>query len=236
MFVIIVGCSPMGYHLAKRLSAADHEVILLEKNGALCQLIWDELGSLVMQGDGADLVDLRRAGAPRADVLVAATDRDETNLVSCQMAKHAFAVPRTVAVIRDSRHQTVFRVLGVDSVVNLANLVLDALEHTVAESRFNHLAHLHRPNSMLVCVTIPEDASAVGRRLSDLLPPQDGDEADLEESHLPRKAPTFVSVVVREGSPIPPTADLQLRAFDEVYAVTSTEDEAALYENLTGIW
>lgn len=236
MFVVIVGCSAKGYHLAKLLLVAQHEVVVLEKSLSRCHLMWDELGSVVMQGDGTDLVDLRRAGITRADTLVAVTDRDETNLVICQMAKHAFSVQRTVATIGDPRNQTIFRVLGVDSVVNVGDLVLDTLERTVVESSFNHLAYLRGPNTVLVSITIPEDATIVGRKLADVYkreePSENGNDAEEELSFKG----SFITVVVRDDAAMPPSEDLVFEANDEVYAVTTSTEESHLYQKLTGIW
>lgn len=236
MFVVIVGCSARGYNLAKLLLAAQHEVVVLEKSLARCQLMWDELGSVVMQGDGTDLVDLRRAGITRADTLVAVTDRDATNLVICQMAKHAFAVQRTVATISDPKNQTIFRVLGVDSVVNVGDLVLDTLERTVVESSFNHLAYLRVPNTVLVSITIPEDATIVGRKLSEVYIREEPGENGSDEEEEGSFQGSFVTVVVRGGAAMEPSNDLVLEANDEVYAVTTSAEESHLYQKLSGIW
>ncbi len=219
MFVIIVGCSAAGYHLSKLLMVEQHEVVVLEKSLTRCQLIWEELGSVVIQGDGTDLVDLRRAGITRADTVVAVTERDETNLVICQLAKHAFSVDRTVAIIKDPKNQPIFRLLGVDAVVNIGDLVLGSLERSVVGGSFNHLANIKEPNTFLVSMTIPDDADIVGKQLSNIEP--------LEHS--------FVSVVVRENRPMPALQDLILKANDEVYAVTVSDEEAILYERLTGV-
>lgn len=219
MFVIIVGCSATGYHLAKLLLVEQHEVIVLEKSSARAQRMYDEMGSVVMQGDGTDLEDLRRAGITRADTLVAVTDKDETNLVVCQLGKHAFSVDRTVATVKDPKNQTIFRVLGVDSVVNVGGLVLDTLERTIVESRFNHLANLREPNSFLVSITIPDDAGIVDKSLADL--------GSFQRS--------FIAVVVRDSQPLRPSEDLVFKANDEVFAVTISDEETELFETLTGV-
>lgn len=236
MFVIIVGCSATGYHLAKLLMVAQHEVVILEKNLPRCQLLWDELGSVVIHGDGTDLVDLRRAGANRADIIVAVTDKDETNLVICQMAKHAFSVDRTVATIKDTKNHTVFRILGVDSVVNAGHLVLDTLERTIVESSFNHLSTLQDPNTFLVSLTIPDDASAVGLTMVDLGLIRKQHEAPHDRNDDNSFRRSFPCVVVRDGNSLPPAADMVLQAHDELYAVTTSDEETELYEKLTGIW
>lgn len=236
MFVIIVGCSATGYHLAKLLLVAQHEVVILEKSISRCQRLWDELGSIVIHGDGTDLADLRRAGAIRADTVVAVTDKDETNLVICQMAKHAFSVDRTVATIKDSKNHTVFRILGVDSVANAGHLVLDILERTIVESSFNHLSTLSDPKTLLVSLIIPEDASAVGTSLMKLGLIQAEHENDQERDGRNPLANSFPCVVVRGGKPLAPAADLVIEAHDELYAVTTSDEERELYEKLTGIW
>ena len=195
MFVIIVGCSAAGYQLSKLLMVEQHEVVVVEKSTTRCQLMWEELGSVIIQGDGTDLVDLRRAGITRADTVVAVTERDETNLVISQMAKHAFSVERTVATIRDPQNQPIFRLLGVDAVINIGDLVLGSLERSIVGGSFNHLANIREPNTFLVSMTIPDDADIVGKQLSNIEP--------LDHS--------FISVVVREDRPMPALQDLILQ-------------------------
>ena len=236
MFVIIVGCNSTGYHLAKLLLVAQHEVVVLEKSLARCQRLWDELGSVVIHGDGTDLVDLRRAGITRADTVVAVTDKDETNLVICQMAKHAFSVDRTVATIKDTKNHTVFRILGVDSVVNSGDLVLDILERTIVESSFNHLSTLRDPNTFLVSLTIPDDASAVGKTFRELKIVGVETENVPEDKEANPFTHSFPCVVVRAGNPMAPDAEMVLEAHDELFAVTTSEEESNLYDKLTGIW
>ena len=131
MFAVIIGCSEIGYHLAKSLVATGHEVVVVEKDRERCQLLIDEVGSISLQGDGTDEAILKQAGLARADVLIAVAGRDDTNLVICQMSKHIFSVPRTMAVIRDPKNEALFHVLGVDVVVNSIHLVLASLEEGI---------------------------------------------------------------------------------------------------------
>ncbi|HZA23986.1 MAG TPA: NAD-binding protein, partial [Dehalococcoidia bacterium] len=71
MYIVVLGCSAVGYYLAKVLLAAGHEVIVIEKNHTRCQLLWNELGSVVIQGDGTDERTLKEAGVARADIFIA---------------------------------------------------------------------------------------------------------------------------------------------------------------------
>ena len=236
MFIVIVGCSPTGYQLAKLLMVQQHEVVVLERSLSRCQLMWEEMGSVIIQGDGTDLVDLRRAGASRADTVVAVTGKDETNLVVCQLARHAFSVGRTVAAIKDPRYQPIFRLLGVDAVVDINDLVLDNLERSIVGSSYNHLAHLRSPNALLVSLTIPQDATVIGKRISDTGLPVKHVESQDGEQKRNGFARSFLSVILRGSETLQASDDTVLEANDEVIAVTSADEEETLYEILTGVY
>ena len=219
MYVVILGCSAIGYYLAKVLLAAGHEVMVIEKNHTRCQLLWNELGSVVTQGDGTDERTLKEAGVARADIFIAVTGLDETNLVACQMAKHVFQVPYTMSLVRDSKNEPVFHVLGIDVVVNATHLVVTQLEEGVPGRPLLHLMNLRVPDLELVSVSVPEDAGVVGKRLDEVeLPPR-----------------SFISLVIKKNQASLPSSDLILEAQDQVVAVTITDEEQILYEILTGV-
>ena len=219
MFAVIIGCSEIGYHLAKSLVATGHEVVVVEKDRERCQLLIDEVGSISLQGDGTDETILKQAGLARADILIAVAGRDDTNLVICQMSKHIFSVPRTMAVIRDPKNEALFHVLGVDVVVNSIHLVLASLEEGIPGRPLVHLSSLRSPGTELISVSIPGDAGVVGMRLDDVeLPPH-----------------SFISLVIKNSGATLPTDGLVLEAEDELVAVTMTGDEQTLYDILTGV-
>jgi len=219
MFAVIIGCSEIGYHLAKSLLATGHEVVVVEKDQERCQLLIDEVGSISLQGDGTDEAILKQAGLARADVLIAVAGRDDTNLVICQMSKHVFSVPRTMAVIRDPKNEALFHVLGVDVVVNSIHLVLASLEDGIPGRPLVHLSSLRSPGTEMISVSIPSDAGVVGMRMEDLeLPPR-----------------SFISLVIKNGGAALPTDGMVLEAEDELVAVTMTGDEQTLYDILTGV-
>ena len=219
MYVVIVGCSETGYHLSKALIAGGHEVELVERDHNRYQLLAAELGSVALLGDGTDEQTLRKAGADRAEMMVALTGADATNLVVCQMAKHIFRIPRTMTLIKDPKNEPVFTRLGIDVVVNWIHLALEALEEGVPGRPLIHLTNLRVPGMELVSVSIPEDANIVGQRLSEIqLPPN-----------------SFISLVVKQGTAELPDARSVIEADDELVAVTPTGAEQILYHTLTGV-
>ena len=219
MFVVIMGCSEVGYHLTKAMLATGHEVVVIEKDQSRCQLLTDELGSVVQRGDGTDQMILKQAGASRADVFVAVTGRDDTNLVACQVAKHVFQVPRTMAVLKDPKNEPVFHLLGVDVVVNVTHQVLTSLEEGVPGRPMLHLMNRGVAGMELVSVSIPDDAGVVGRRLDEVeLPPH-----------------SVISLVIKKSGAELPSHELVLEAEDQVVAATMTGEEQTLYDILTGV-
>ncbi len=218
MFAVIVGCSDVSYHLARSLLTTGHEVVVVEQRRERCRLLNDELGSIAFRGDGTDENVLRHAGLARADVLIATTGRDETNLVVCQMTKHLFHTPRIITVIKDPKNEPLFHLLGVDVVVNSHHLVLTNVEDGLPGRPLVHLKSLRAPLAELISVSIPSTASIVGKRVEDLeLPPRN-----------------FISLVIKKDGARLPADDLVLEAEDELLAVTMTGDEQTLYDIFTG--
>lgn len=219
MYIVIVGCSESGFHLSKMLLASGHEVVVIDKDRERCQLLSDDSGVVTVQGDGATERTLSQAGITRADIVIATTDRDETNLVICQLSKGIFGVPRTMALIKDPKNEPIFHVVGVDVVVNAIHLILSSFEEGIPGRPLIHLMNLRVPETELISVSLPEDAAVVGKRLGEVeLPPH-----------------SFVSLVVKKGGAQMPTDGLVLEADDELVAVTRTGHEQVLYETLTGV-
>ena len=88
----------------------------------------------------------------------------------------------------------------------------------------------------MVSLTIPDDASAVGKTLAELGMARQLNENDHALGDSNPFPESFPCVVVRGGKPMAPAADMALEAGDELFAVTTSEEESDFYEKLTGIW
>ena len=128
MYFVIVGAGVIGISLARWLVASGNEVAVIDKNEARCAFVDDELGSISVLGDGAEVAVLTRAGVGRADALIAATDEDDTNLVACQVANHLFKTPQTISIVNVPEHEKLFRLLGVNVLVNSTDLVVTKIQ------------------------------------------------------------------------------------------------------------
>lgn len=219
MYIVIVGCSEVGFYLSRALAATGHEVAVIEREPQRYQLLTENLGIIALLGDGSDPTILRQAGVERADAVVALTSTDATNLVICQTVQYIFETPRTVTLVKDPKNEPIFEEMGVDVVVNWIHLALTALEAGVPGQPLRHLMNLRRPGMELVSVSVPAGADIVGKRLGELdLPPG-----------------SFISLIVNKEGPTLPTAQVEVEADDEIVAVTSAGDERLIYDILTGV-
>jgi len=219
MYIIVIGGGQLGYHLTRALLAESHEVLLIERDAATSQKLIDELGSVVVRGDGCEASVLAKAGTIRADMLVAVTGDDADNLVACQVAKHKFAVPRTIARVRNPRNESLFRKLGVDVTVSSTNLILEHIEHEMPSHPLMHLMVMHDRRLEIVEVTILAGSASVGKKIKDLALP----------------AETVLSLIVHRGQkPTIPGPDTVIAAEDQVIAIAPADAEESLRSALTG--
>jgi trk system potassium uptake protein TrkA len=218
MYFIIVGGGKVGYYLSQALLSEGHEVLILEKDPAKCGAICEQLGSVVVRGDGCEARTLGDAGTERADVLIAVTDEDEDNLVACQVAKHKFKVPRTIARINNPKNEVLFKKLGIDVTISSTNLILEHIEEEVPIHPLVHLLTLKGGDLEIVEVNIPPGSPVVGKRMREIdFPP----------------GSVICLMTGRSGARVP-TDDTILEVDAQIVAVTRPESEGALRVALTG--
>jgi len=213
MYIMIVGGGKVGYYLAKQLVEDGHEVLVIEKDAAKCRQIADELGDIVLRGDGCEGITLEAAGTGRADLFIAVTGDDEDNLVACQVAKNKFNVPRTVARINNPKNEAIFKKLGIDTTISSTALILANIEQELPSHPLIPLLTIKGGALEIVEVKVPASSAMVGKRIGELLLPQQ----------------CLIALIIdEEGVPRVPTSDTSIRAGDEVVAVTRRESKDAL--------
>lgn len=219
MYIIIIGGDKVGFSLAKTLLNEGREVLIVEKNGAICEHITEELGSVCMQGNGYEIDVLADAGTERADMFIAVTEKDEDNLVACQVAKHRFNVPRTIASINDPQNELIFTKLGIDVTIDIAEIVLAHIQREVVSHTLTPLLSLKDRGLEIVEIRILPDSPVVGSRVGDV--------------HLPSES--ILSLIMgSQKKPMVPVEDTVIEASDWVIAVVKTEDKEKLHAIFTG--
>jgi len=218
LYIVIVGGGQVGYYLVKALLNENHEVSLIEADIKAVKRIEEELGSIYIHGDGCDIATLDKAGTERADIFIAVTGRDENNLVACQVAKHRFNVPRTIARISNPTNDLLFKKLGLNTTISSVNLVLEHIEGEIPTHPITRLTEFPKGNIDVVELKIPPTSPAVGKRI--------------DSFSLPKG--TIISLIVRkEREARLATKHTTIEAGDWLIMATHPEKEEYLHALFT---
>ena len=124
MDIIIVGSGKVGFSLAEQLVKEEHDVTVVDTQESALRRAGDQLDIMTVRGNGVSAATLREAGAAGADLLVAATNSDEVNMVCCLTAK-SLGTKYTIARIRNQEYTSsvaeLRRDLKIDMVINPEN-------------------------------------------------------------------------------------------------------------------
>jgi trk system potassium uptake protein TrkA len=108
MFVMIVGAGRVGSAVAKSALAEGHEVSVLDEDPLSHERLdagqsqsWEDSGGQFTVGTALEIDALEQAGIARADVFIASTDGDNTNLIIAQIAQRRFGVERVIVRVMD---------------------------------------------------------------------------------------------------------------------------------------
>jgi len=171
MRVIIVGAGEVGLQLARFLSAEDIDVIVVDKNKEKLKRISEELDVALVEGEGGSPSVLKDAGADSADLLLAVTDMDETNMVACLVAKVMFQIPRNVARIRNLEYlsnEVLLDSLGINPAISpeieAARAVIRLIEVPFAAD----VEDFEAGKARVVGFRIPPDSTLIGKVFKNL--------------------------------------------------------------------
>ncbi len=169
MTVIIVGCGRVGAELAKLLSGEDHDVVVIDKSQDAFNRLGDTFNGLTMVGNGFDLTLLKQVGIEKADAFCSVTNGDNTNLISAQVAKKIFRVPKVFARVYDPQRAHIYAALGLN-IISGTMLFSAMLRDKIIESRFS--SYLIESKDLGVIELEVKD-SLVGKIIQDINIPGD---------------------------------------------------------------
>ena len=116
MYIVIAGCGRVGSSLALQLLAEGHDVCVIDESPESLSLLGDDFSGQFVIGQAIDWETLRAAHVGEADAFVTATDGDNTNIVSAQIAQNHFGVRCCVARVFDPLRAELFEQTGIRTV------------------------------------------------------------------------------------------------------------------------
>ena len=102
MKIIILGAGQVGASVAENLVSEANDITLVDTSAEHLEILRDRLELRTVRGNAASPTVLREAGADDADLLIAVTQSDQTNLCACRVAKTLFNLPTRIARLRST--------------------------------------------------------------------------------------------------------------------------------------
>lgn len=208
MHVIIVGAGEVGYQIARFLSAESIDVVVIDRDTDKLKRISEDLDVAVIEGEGGDSSVLKEAGADKADMLLAVTNSDETNMIACLLAKAMFSIPRKIARIRNPDYYFNKEImsrenLDIDPVINpeleAARAVIRLLEVPFA----SEVEDFENGAIKVIAVKLSDKSPLIGRPLKNI--------------RLNLKPHFLIGLIIRDEKAIIPKGDDKLKDGDIVY-------------------
>lgn len=220
MFIVINGGGKVASYLARTLIERNHSVALIEKREDVAEKLATELPKrpLIILGDGCDVSFQEDAGVGHADVFAAVTGDDDDNLVSCQLAKTAYGVPRCVARVNNPKNQHIFNALGIEA-ISSTSIIARMIEEETTIGDIRTLASLRKGNMAVVEIELPTDRCVV---------------CDVAVKDLKLPVDCVLFAIVRGEDVITVHGETTMQPGDVVVAFTAVEHEGALKRALTG--
>ena len=171
MKIVIVGCGKVGTSIARELISTKHEITVVDINRKAVTRLSETLDVMGVVGNGATFQALADAGAETADLLIAATARDEVNLYACLMARSA-GVPHTIARVRSPEYTNDLH--RVKDQLGLSMSINPELTEAVEISRLLRFSGALEIDSFakgaveLIKVLVPKDSAVNGKKISQI--------------------------------------------------------------------
>lgn len=138
MNIIVVGCGRVGSQLATMLSIEGHNVVVIDRDESAFRRLGGTFNGVTIRGLGFDEETLEQAGIREADALAATTDLDNTNLMTCEVARKIFGVNHVVARLYNPVRERTYQQLDLDYVCG-TTLVAESLVDKVKAGHGHHL-------------------------------------------------------------------------------------------------
>jgi trk system potassium uptake protein TrkA len=167
MKVIIAGGGRAGISVAAHLSAAGHELTLIDRDAKIATVGFETYGLVSLVGDATDARVLREAEMGGADVVVAMLPRDADNLAVAALAKAA-GVRRIMVRVKDDEYRAIYVAAGVHRILSETDVVIGALATAIEHENVRSSMLVGNGEAVAFELELPPDAAVGGKTVSEL--------------------------------------------------------------------
>lgn len=214
MKIIIIGGGEIGLTTANVLSSKEHDLVLIEHDEKRAKQVANSIDGLVVHGDGTDIAVLKDAGANDSDAIIAATNDDKTNLMSCEIAK-SLSVKKIIARVNQAENEELFTKLGITGVVPTVGLAVTKIKNLLADKSAERVIYeLGKGSVQVLAITIPKGSPLVNKP------------AEMSNA--------IIGAIYRDGELMLPKESTKLQEQDVIIVTSKTKNLKALKKRIYG--
>ena len=224
MNIIILGAGQVGTSVAENLSSEANDITLIDTDPVVLKDLSDRLDIQTVAGHASHPDVLIRGGIADADMLVAVTNSDETNIVACQVAHSLFRTPTKIARVRSQeylKYKELFdkSALPIDVLISPEQLIAEHIQRLIEFPGALQVMDFAGGRARLVGVKAYYGGPLVGHEIADL------------RKHMPG-VDSRVAAIFRRGKGIVPDGHQVIEADDEVFFIAAAKDIRAVMSEM----
>ncbi len=215
MKVVIVGAGEVGFNIASHLALENKDVLVIDKDIDAIRRVSDNIDVQVINGSGSSPVVLKEAGITEAEILLAVTDSDETNLVACLVANIISPSTKKLARVRNADYDEYYNTFRdhaphIDTLINPEIEVVKTIDRLMSVPGAVEVDEFADGRVKFIGVRLDKSAQLAGVRLSEI------------STRVGKQSP-LIAAVIRDEELIIPRGNDRLMAGDLVYFISEKE-------------
>lgn len=224
MKIVVLGAGQVGSSVVASLASEANDIVVVDTQPQLLRNLQDRFDIATVVGNAAHPPILEQAGAATADMLIAVTSDDETNMLACQIAYTLFKVPKKIARVRAIEylsHPNIFcnEAVPIDVIISPEQIVTEFIDHLLEYPGATQVLDFADGRVRLVSVRATQGGPLIDKQVREL------------HEHMPY-AHARIAAIFRHGTPIIPNGKALIEANDEVFFVAPSDEIYAVMSEL----
>ncbi|MFA5984533.1 MAG: Trk system potassium transporter TrkA [Methylococcaceae bacterium] len=224
MRILILGAGMTGSSVAEALASEENDIVVIDSKPALLDALKERFDIATVVGNAAHPSVLEQAGVSNTDIVIAVTDRDETNMLACTIINALYSRPKTIARIRAIdflKHPKLFGEKGipVDIVISPEQIVMESIRNLIDLPGVLHISDFADGLVRLFSVKVNDNGFLTGKKIKEL-------KARLSGNKI------RIAAIFRQGVPLVANGDAVINTEDEVFFVAPRKEVRQILKDL----
>ena len=213
MYIVIAGAGMVGSEVVQELLGNKHDVVVIEQDKETCDKLYSKTGVVVIHGSASQIEIIKEAHIEKADLAVAATGNDATNLAFALLAK-SYRVPQVIVRMRDPEYENAYQVAGVNAIVRVTDLMVNQMIMEIEKPKVRKITSIGAGKANIFMVSVPKGARVAGRKVHEIA----------ESRRFPDDC-NFIAIFNQEKEEfVIPRGQRAIQEGDELFLISAAKD------------